>query len=155
MQSECVKAFAEFAKDQAWKERKKNLSEGLKRKQDYVRDLQKVFNQFIRLRDKDQKCISCGAELKKKYDAGHYYSVGNYPYLRFNEDNVHAQCVHCNQHRGGNLHEYSIGLKQRIGVDRYNALVESRHNQHAYDITEIIRLIDYYKQQIKILKNDK
>ena len=48
----------------------------------------------IRLRDKHQPCISCGKPLEGKYDAGHFFQQQNNR-SRFNEDNVHGQCVHC------------------------------------------------------------
>ena len=57
-------------------------------------DLQKVFNQFIRLRDQDKPCISCGQV--KLLQAGHYYPVQGYEGLRFDEFNVHGECAGCN-----------------------------------------------------------
>ena len=114
---ECIKAHSTWANDKEWKKRKKVIKEELKTHSDYVKELQIVFNKYIRLRDKDKPCISCKNMLKGKFDAGHFYSVGNYPGLRFNEDNVHGQCVHCNQWRGGNLHEYKDNLKIRIGEE--------------------------------------
>ena len=44
------------------------------------------FHKYIRRRDQDKPCISCG-----KYtllQAGHFYSAGGNPVVRFNEDNV-------------------------------------------------------------------
>ncbi len=40
-------------------EQRKRL-EKLKSRRDFEKDLQKIFNKFIRLRDKDLPCISCG-----------------------------------------------------------------------------------------------
>jgi hypothetical protein len=68
---------------------------------DHVKELQVIVNKYVRLRDKDKGCISCGTPLLGKYDAGHYYSAGGNPELRFNTDNIHGQCVYCNQHRHG------------------------------------------------------
>jgi hypothetical protein len=48
-------------------------------------DLQKIFNEFIRLRDKGKPCISCG-QPKDYLQAGHFYSVRMYDGLRFNEN---------------------------------------------------------------------
>ncbi len=64
---------------------------------------QVVFNKYIRLRDKDKPCVSCDKPLGSKYDAGHYFSSGGHKAVTFDENNVHGQCVTCNQHKHGNL----------------------------------------------------
>ena len=131
------------------KEKKKTQQkkEQLKTHKDWLKDLQKVFNKYIRLRDKNKPCISCGRELKSKYDAGHFYSVGAYPNLRFNEDNVHAQCVHCNQHKHGNINEYTLQLPKRIGKKRFNKLAKDRNTTLKLSIPEIKELIKKYKEK--------
>ena len=69
--------------------RMRERKEKLKSRSDWLKDLQRVFNEFIRLRDVDLPCISCGRYHQGQYHAGHYRSVGACPELRFNEDNVH------------------------------------------------------------------
>ena len=111
--------------------------------------LQVLFNTWIRKRDLGKPCISCGGSLGSKYDAGHFFSCGAYPNLRFNEDNVHAQCVQCNQHLHGNIVEYSKGLIMRIGQERVDKLYEQRKTSNKLSIPEIAELIMYYKLKIK------
>lgn len=84
---------------------------------------QKVVNKWVtKVRDKDEPCISCG-QHKDTYDAGHYRSVGaTRAALRFNEDNIHKQCVQCNKHKASNAVEYRIRLIEKIGVERVEAL---------------------------------
>ena len=66
-----------------WNKERKQIMEKLKTHKDYLNELQVVFNTFIRLRDKDQWCISCGCNMVgRKGDASHYYSVGSAPELR-------------------------------------------------------------------------
>ena len=48
------------------------------------------FHKYIRNRDAGQPCISCDSFTTLQ--AGHFYSAGNNPSVRFNEDNVHGQC---------------------------------------------------------------
>jgi len=121
---------------------------------DYLNDLQAVFNTFIRWRDKGLPCISCGTTSNVKYDAGHYYAMGNYQALRFNEDNVHLQCSNsCNVHKRGNLHEYRSGLLERIGITKLQWLDRHCHDIVKMSIPEIKELILHYKQKIKELKN--
>lgn len=91
-------------------------------------EAQVEFNKFIRTRDAERPCISCGkppgdlSGLHAGRDAGHYRSTGAASHLRFDERNCHAQCVHCNQHLAGNVVAYRIGLVNRIGLDAVEAL---------------------------------
>jgi len=157
---ECVKAFTEFAKEKRkkkekkiWNEQKKELKQSLKSHSDYLNDLQDLVNEFVRLRDKDLPCISCGTMNNVKYDAGHFYSRKGYSGIRFDEDNIHKQCSNnCNIHLSGNFAEYSIQLPKRIGQERFNALVERRHVELKLTIPEIKEKIEYYKNKISETK---
>ena len=71
----------------------------IKRRGDYVKDAQEAFNAFIRERDHNEPCISCGRYHTGQYHAGHYRTVGSHPELRFDERNCHKQCAPCNNQR--------------------------------------------------------
>jgi hypothetical protein len=131
------------------KKRLDKIKNSLVTSSELKKKVQTVFNAYIRQRDKNRPCISCGRKLQSKYDAGHFYSVGNYPALRYHEDNCHAQCVECNHHKGGNLHEYKIGLVQRIGEQKVNELAEIRNTPRKYTMPELYTLLDFYKDKIK------
>jgi len=130
----------------------KEMKLSLKTHKDYLSDLQKVFNKYIRLRDQNKPCISCGKPLTGKFDAGHLFSVGAYPNIRFNEDNVNGQCVACNQHRHGNVNEYMVNLPKRIGQERFNKLLQDRNTNLKISIPEIKEMMIYYKQKIVSLQ---
>ena len=149
---ECAIGFQKKQKANRWKKEKRQLKESLKTHKDWLKDLQIIFNTFIRLRDKDRPCISCYSPLVGKYDAGHFFSVGAYPNLRFNEDNVHGQCVHCNQHKHGNINEYRINLPTRIGQEAFDKLEANRNEPLKLSIPEIKELIAEYKEKIKSVK---
>lgn len=85
-------------------------------------ETQKKFNEYVRtVKDKDDPCISCG-EFRDLYDAGHYFSIGSSPSVRFDEDNVHKQCRHCNYYRNPNDTDFKANLIKKIGIERFNAL---------------------------------
>lgn len=153
----CVTAKAKenVAKRKAkeWKKEKKARKERLKTYSEWLNDYQKIFNKAIRLRDKNKTCISCCGPLGRNFDAGHYFSVGAYPNLRFHEDNVHGQCVACNQHKHGNVSEYVIQLPKRIGQERFDKLLELRNEPLKLTIEEIKLLITECKQKVKALEN--
>ena len=100
-----------------WKVEKAILKNKLKTLSDYAKDLQKEVNTIVRLIDKDTQCISTLKPLNNKYDAGHFYSVGSNPTLRFNLDNIHAQSVYANQYLSGDQMNYLNGLSEVYGSD--------------------------------------
>jgi hypothetical protein len=122
----------------------------LKTHSDYIQILQKVFNTYIRLRDKGGKCISCQNPLGESYHAGHFFPTTK-QYLRFNEDNVHGQCVQCNMHFHGNLTKYAYYLPKKIGWDRFEDLHAMANMEMKLSIPEINELIIKYKNLIKEL----
>lgn len=130
----------------------RELKEKIKTKQDYEKELQKIVNTFIRLRDKDKPCISCDKILRSKYDAGHFYPAGSYKNLRFNEDNIHAQCVSCNRDKHANLLEYRPRLIKRIGIERVEELDRIRNTPAHFTIEELKEMKIKYKQKVKELK---
>jgi hypothetical protein len=148
----CILEWKDKVKAKEWKAEKKQLKDKLKTNADHIRELQVIFNKFIRLRDKDKGCISCGTPLIGKFDAGHYYSAGGNPELRFNEDNVFGQCVYCNQHRHGALLDYTDRLPNRIGLCRFEKLKKLRGVAKKYSIPELIEMKVIYKENIKNLK---
>ena len=118
----------------------------------WIKLAQPVFNEYIRLRDKELPCISCGTTKPVKYDAGHFYNRKAFPNLRFDEDNVWKQCSkNCNVELGGNLLEYRASLILRIGQERFEALEARKHIERKYSIPEIKELIQLYKSKIKQL----
>lgn len=153
---EAMEKLASMKKNQSreWEQQRKRIKNSLKTTSNWKTELQTIFNTFIRLRDRNQPCISCGCKLPEKYDAGHFHSVGSSPSLRFDEQNVHAQCVHCNRDKHGNLHEYRIGLIQRVGIDVVNALEHNRHVPLRLNTPEIMEMINEYKAKIKKMKNN-
>lgn len=133
----------------AWNKEKKIRKERLKTHKDYLNDLQKIFNTYIRKRDKGKPCVSCGCKVEGNGHASHFFSVGSHPNLRFNEDNVHVSCVECNLHKHGNLAEYSIRLPKRIGPDAFNSLLTRKNIPNKLNIAELKLLIQDYKIKLK------
>ncbi len=147
----------EFAKASKIKKVKKEVKEAklkLKSRSDWLKDTQVVFNKYIRLRDQDDGCISCGSKSASAYHAGHYRSIGSAGHLRFNEQNCHRQCSACNTHLSGNLIRYRLGLIRKIGIFAVEAL-ESNNNTIKIGIDEIKVLKKHFSDKIKTLNPDK
>jgi hypothetical protein len=155
---ECKVAYATNVANKAIERKKKAEKKVLKEKtktlSDYLKELQVVFNRYIRLRDANLPCICCNKPYDGNFHASHYFSVGHFPHLRFNELNVHGGCVECNVHKHGNTAEYSISLPNRIGIEKYEELLSERKNNRKFNRNEVEELIIIYKQKIKeLIKN--
>ena len=144
---ECRKVWIETAKVKQWTKEKKARKEKLETVQDLMKKAQKVFNTWIRKRDKSKglNCISCGKALGVKYDCGHYFSSGGHKNVTFDEENCHSQCVYCNQHLHGNLLNYQIGIAERIGADRLIELNGRAHKTRKFTREELKEIIKKYK----------
>ena len=148
--SECSKVWIEKAKVQNWKKEKKILKDELETVQSLTKKAQRYFNTYIRERDKHKLCISCEKPLERKFDAGHYFS-STHKNITFNENNVHGQCVYCNQHQHGNLLNYQIGIEKRIGGEELLKLHEEAHKIRKFTREELKEIIEMYKQKKKYL----
>lgn len=140
----------EWNSEKEAKKRVKIMKKELLTHSDYLGLLQVVFNKYIRLRDKNRLCISCGKKVVDGH-ASHFFSVGAYPNLRFNENNVHLSCIECNLHKHGNTAEYALRLPERIGQAEFDKLLEQRNEPLKLSIPEIKTLIEKYK---KLCKNN-
>lgn len=129
----------------------REAKEKIKPRAAYMKETQSAFNAWVRARDADQPCISCGRHHQGKYDAGHYRSVGSNPALRFEPLNCHRQCVPCNQHKSGNAIEYRIGLVARIGAEKV-AWLEGLHEPKKYTIEDLQQITAHYRALLRDLK---
>lgn len=128
-------------------ERTKNIKQKKKtviKISDLKQKAQKVFNKWIRERDKDDGCISCDSKTASGYDAGHFWPMGSKGALRYNEDNTHKQCRNCNKWKSGNLLEYRVRLIKKIGVERVNWLEEHRNDIKKWNREELEEIVRKY-----------
>ena len=130
------------------KERKK-----LKSRSDWMKEAQAAFNRYIRLRDKDEPCISCQRHHDGQYHAGHYRTVGANPELRFDENNVMKQCSACNNHLSGNLVNYRINLIKKIGLSAVEEL-EGHHPPKKYTIEDLKEIKQRYTKLAKQMEDN-
>jgi hypothetical protein len=118
------------------------------------KEAQLLCNLYIRERDKDKPCISCG-QFKPYLQAGHYWAVGIADALRFDEDNIHGECPRCNAFDPCHLIGYTENLKERIGTERYEELKKRaedyKKNGHKWSRYELTKIIEYYKMKLSEL----
>ena len=104
---------------------------------------QKVFNAWIRFRDKDKGCVSCPSPNVDH--ASHYVAVGGCSALRFNEINVNGSCAKCNTFLQGNIIGYRKGLIERYSLADVKMLEERRHELKKWTRSELHAIIEKYK----------
>lgn len=142
-----------FRKERAEHRAKK---EAAKTRSTWIKEAQRAFNSYIRARDADMPCISCGALLGDNAiggasDCGHYRSVGSAPQLRFDPDNAHAQCKKCNRYLGGRVVDYRVGLLERVGLAVVERL-EADQSVKKWTIPDLVAIRDHYRAKTKALK---
>ena len=74
---ECALELAKNKRIKTVKKEVKEAKQKLKSRSDWLKDAQVVFNKYIRLRDQNDGCISCGSKSASSYHAGHYRSIGS------------------------------------------------------------------------------
>lgn len=113
---------------------------------------QKETNEYVRLRDQDKPCISCG--VRSVSDAGHYIAVGRCEKLRFDLDNINGQCEKCNRFGGGEIIDYRQNLIKKIGIDRVENL-EMKYQFYKRDISKWDKIeIVLHIRRIRKLKKE-
>lgn len=148
LKDECIRVFVEEAKSKAWKKTKAKMKTDLMTLQDYLKLAQITFNKYIRLRDKGNVCISCQKKPKKE-NAGHFYNANNHYNVRFDENNVHLQCEHCNTFLSGNLINYRENLLKKIGEGEFQLLEAEANKTRKFTKEELKEIINTYKKKIK------
>lgn len=143
----------------------KNLREGKKSWQ--MNKTKTICHKYIRERDADLPCISCGRYEHEidftgwdhMWDAGHFLSRGSHPELRFTAMNIHKQCVKCNT--APNLsgqsrtvkEAYRANLIQKIGISNVEWL-EGPHIVETRTIEELKEIQAKYSKLTKEMEKD-
>lgn len=139
--------------------------QAMKPLRELVKAAQTAFNQWVRARDWDKPCISCGAinpPMKPggAWDAGHWKGRGSHPELRFDEDNCHKQCKSCNAGSGKFSHKartvsqnYERNLIERIGLERVERL-KGPHPLPELTREYAMEIKTKYVQKLKELKRE-
>ena len=167
IKDECIKAFVDAKKLEQAKEiekkKKKFKSDAAKEKKvwyekngSYAKRLgavKSIFQKFIRLRDKDEPCISCGIKETDLWDGGHYLKAELYSGLIFHEMNCNKQCRKCNFYKDGNELEYREGLINKIGEQNVLMLENSKdyNRTYTYSNEELAQIKAKYSLKIKEL----
>lgn len=121
-----------------------------------LKKLDKVFSEYIRLRDADENgictCITCGAKHHwKNMDNGHFIKRQHMS-LRYNEINCNAQCRKCNWLGQGEDVKYAAALQKKYGPDIVEKLLLAKNKTVKFTQFEIDQMTKYYTEKLKEFK---
>lgn len=143
--------------------RTKERKRAIRRLSEFRADAQKAFNDWVRARDADLPCVSCGVTNPPmlpggQWDAGHFLSRGAYPELAFEEINAWRQCKSCNAGSGKFAHKertvsqkYEEELLRRIGPEKL-AWLKGPHEPKKYTREDYEAIEATYKAKRKELE---
>lgn len=149
-----AKQIAEAKRRKAEKEQRANdrvAKEMLKPLSFFEKRTERKCNEYIRLRDEGDPCISCGTLTSPSFQAGHFISVGSNPTIRYNEYNINLQCSQCNVFRGGVPLEYEKGARLKWGDEKIDWL-KGWHPPIKSTRELCLEIENYYDNKIKELK---
>jgi len=116
-----------------------------------VRELDKVFSIYIRQRDKDNGCVTCGViKPWQEMQNCHFYSRGKIS-TRWDETNCHSGCYRCNVLLKGNYIKYTIYMIDRYGREYVDELGRKANSNVKIPTPVIKDLIEEYKVKLLTL----
>ena len=133
------------------REKHKAFRESLKSISRLIQETRIPFQKWIRLRDSNEGCISCGTTTAKIWHAGHYLKAELFTGIIFNPMNVNKQCEKCNTFLNGNEANYRIGLVKKYGEEAVKKLEEQANKlrQYKYTREELKEIKTKYQKLLK------
>ena len=130
-----------------------------KRQPNLKAKLDRVFSEFIRLRDSDEngyiRCYCCRKTLHWKESQNMHFIPRQHLALRYSEINCNAGCVKCNYYNNGNIEEYIVHLKKDYGNDIVERLLVAKAKVVKISNVEYELMIKKYSQLVREQKQIK
>lgn len=111
-------------------------------------------HKYILERDKGLDCICCDRPMDGAIHAGHFLESGNNSFLRYHEDNIHAQRGQCNFYHGGDSGDYEFRLRIKIGNAKVRWLLANKGGTVKRTAQDYKEIEEYYKAKLKEITNE-
>ena len=133
--AERAKAKAARAAARVERAETRKRKEAIKTRAQGLAECQAIANKYARIRDAKDGCISCDkpACWDGQWHGSHLRSVGAASAVRFNLWNINKSCSVCNNYLSGNVREYEIRLRAKIGSAKVDWLY-TQNQARAYNI---------------------
>jgi hypothetical protein len=119
-----------------------------------IEKLDKVFSQYIRLREAkngNSECFTCGkVDHWKRLQNGHFMSRKHLS-TRWDETNCQVQCAGCNVFRYGEQYKFSVGLDTKYGIGTAESMLLKSKETLKIDNIELEAKIKYYQDLVERL----
>lgn len=110
----------------------------------YVRASRADFQGFV-------SCFTCPARLQwKQMQCGHFRKRADIA-TRFEENNCRVQCKYCNETLGGNLEIFEEELRDEIGDEEVDRIIELSKTYAGYSTEHYVEKLAYYTSKNKDL----
>ena len=120
----------------------------------------KVFSRWIRLKVADYRgyvtCVTCGVtrHYQDNMNAGHY-ADRTHMNTRFDEQNVHVQCVRCNKWLSGNMASYAAFIAETYGYEMIAELDQRSRTIKQWKLPELKAKVKEWRAEIEKLSTVK
>lgn len=113
-----------------------------------VKKADRVFSRWVRNHHSQSgwaDCVTCKRRFPvEQLHAGHFVKRSHMA-VRWDERNVHPQCVACNTYRGGCQDEYAKFILDTYGGEVLNDLLALKHTIRKWSVGELRELIERYE----------
>ena len=117
------------------------------------RNAQMLINKYSRLRDEKEnglRCCTCGKN-DGKFDGGHFLPTSGYSAIRYNTNQIHLQCINCNQYNSGRYKEYRVFMIDKYSLEYVEGLEATKGVLRSYSVEYYQKLIRIVRKKIKRL----
>ena len=149
LRAKAVRAHEQEEKNAAKRVRERKME--VKPLSYWMKRAQAAVNRYVRVRDRDLPCISCGRYHTGQYHAGHYRSVAACSSMRFYTLNINKQCSVCNTHLSSNAIQYRLALVEKYGASTVEH-IESSNGCVRYSIDYLKRIELVFKAKTKAIE---
>jgi len=116
-----------------------------------IKELDKQFSLFIRMRDANKKgivtCPLCWAKMPWQKAQNMHFIKRSVMAFRWDEDNCHAGCMRCNVILNGNYIEYTRWMQKKYGIETIDEAIRKSKEVCKISTPEILEMITYYRGQ--------
>lgn len=117
-----------------------------------IKELDKRYSLYIRLKDADVRgycrCVTCNkVDYYKNMQNGHYLTRANYKYRR-SDDNCFPQCVTCNVRLNGNYKSYTLFMIKKFWQERVEKRLGEIRSTTEIKSFELEESIEHYKIKV-------
>ena len=116
-----------------------------------ILESRKPYQQWIRMRDANNSCISCGQITSEIWDSGHFKKAELYTGMIFDERNCSKQCRKCNTYLNGNEGEYRKRLIEKHSQEWMDELDRDSDRLRVYkwDREQLLEIKQEYSRRVK------